>query len=159
MKAKYDNIEFLKIKFEYFCAYRERSENEIKQKLFQLNITEEKKIEQILKHLKENNFLNEARYIQAFVKGKSSIKKWGKVKIKAQLLQQKIEGTLIEDSLHLIDTENYNETLQLLLEKKIKSLQQKELDLNIIKQKCIKYALQKGYEMDLIFEVFKKIKL
>ncbi|MBK9330350.1 MAG: hypothetical protein IPM95_13870 [Sphingobacteriales bacterium] len=64
-------------KLESFCSYRERCMAEVKQKLYQLKV-DEKDYGFYLNHLSQNNFLDETRFTNAFVRGKNSIKKWGR---------------------------------------------------------------------------------
>lgn len=142
-------------KLEHFCAYRERNVSEVRRKILQLGVTDESDISFIVNHLMAHNFLNEKRYIQAYVQGKINIKKWGKTKIRSVLKEQYIDSSLIENQLTQIDEFQYLQNLQLLLEKKWHSI--KSEDIWIKKQKCLHYALQKGYEYDKISFILKKI--
>ena len=65
---------------ENYCAYQERCHKEVEQKLYDLNMIPEAK-EKIIIHLLQHNFLNEERFAKAFVRGKFSIKNWGKQRI------------------------------------------------------------------------------
>lgn len=134
-------------KLETYCAYRERCEAEIIQKLYQLSIVE-KEAEFYVSYLKENNFLNEERFVNAFTNGKFNIKSWGKRKIVQALQAKKIDSKKIQKSVVNIDEGLYYVRLLDLLTKKNKNL--KEPDVFKRKQKLINYALQKGYEIELI---------
>ena len=134
-------------KLESYCAYRERCEAEIIQKLYQLSIVE-KEAEFYVSYLKENNFLNEERFVNAFTNGKFNIKSWGKRKIVQALQAKKIDSKKIQKSVVNIDEGMYYVRLLDLLTKKNKNL--KEPDVFKRKQKLINYALQKGYEIELI---------
>ena len=76
---------------ERFCAYQERSPNEIRLKLGRKGL-HEGQIEAVIEHLTSHNFLNEQRFVEAYVQGKFKIKGWGKQKIKAGL---KLEGQVL----------------------------------------------------------------
>ena len=67
-----------------FCAYQERSQQEVRLKLKSFLITDDE-VENIIVNLIENNFINEERFAIAFAGGKFRINKWGKLKIKAAL--------------------------------------------------------------------------
>ncbi|HRH57865.1 MAG: regulatory protein RecX [Chitinophagales bacterium] len=156
MKSTHLSEEQIIKKLESFCAYRERCESEIKQKLFQLAV-ERNETDFYINYLKENNFLNEERFVAAFARGKFNIKSWGKRKIIQELQAKQIDSKKIQQSIEQIDDSLYFIRLQDLLEKKIKKI--KETDTFIIKQKLMQYAMQKGYEMELINEVLKEFKL
>ena len=156
MKSTHLSEEQIIKKLESFCAYRERCESEIKQKLFQLAV-DKNETDFYINYLKENNFLNEERFVAAFARGKFNIKSWGKRKIIQELQAKQIDSKKIQQSIEQIDDSLYFIRLQDLLEKKIKKI--KETDTFIIKQKLMQYAMQKGYEMELINEVLKEFKL
>ncbi|MBK9794201.1 MAG: regulatory protein RecX [Sphingobacteriales bacterium] len=143
-------------KLESFCAYRERCESEVKQKLYQL-AADVKETDFYINYLKENNFLNEDRFIAAFARGKFNIKSWGKRKIIQELQVKRIDSKKILQSIENIDEGQYFVRLQDLLEKKLRTI--KEIDVFKKKQKLMQYAMQKGYEMELIIEALKEINL
>ncbi|MCC6582266.1 MAG: RecX family transcriptional regulator [Chitinophagales bacterium] len=143
-------------KLESFCAYRERCESEVKQKLYQLAV-DVKETDFYINYLKENNFLNEDRFIAAFARGKFNIKSWGRRKIMQELQVKRIDSKKILQSIENIDEGQYFVRLQDLLEKKLRTI--KETDTFKKKQKLMQYAMQKGYEMELINEALKEINL
>ena len=108
-----------------------------------------------LNHLKESNFWNEERFIKAFVAGKLSTKNWGKQKIIQQLYAKKIDSKNIHDSIINIDEDFYLQKLEDVLIKKNKTI--KEIDIFIRKKKLQNFAIQKGYELENINLVLKKI--
>jgi regulatory protein len=73
--------------------------------------------EEILLYLIKENFLNEERFAKSYVRGKFYIKKWGKNKIKLNLLQKGISEKLILKSFSEINQEDYVKELKLLIEK------------------------------------------
>lgn len=137
-----------------YCAYRERTWQEVKQKLYEYQTTEEAK-ERIIAFLKEENYVSDERYTQSYVRGKVNIKKWGKQKIKNELRSKNIKGEDVENALSDIDDTAYRQTLVDLLHKKNASL--KDEVKNDRRNKLVRYALSKGYEMNLIFECLKEI--
>ena len=85
----------LKLKLERFCVYQERSIFEVKKKLRGYT-DKEKVIESIISALLSDNFLNEERFVIAYIEGKVNQKKWGKQKIKSGLLLHQISMKLID---------------------------------------------------------------
>lgn len=142
-------------KLESYCAYRERCETEVKQKLFNLKV-EEEEVGFYLQYLIENNLLNENRFIDAYARGKFNIKSWGRRKITIALQQKKIDVNKIKQSIEHIDEDMYIQRLNIVLEKKNQQLI-KETDEFKKKQKLIYFAMQKGYEPDLIYKAIKTI--
>ena len=74
----------IKAKIQSFCAYQERCQKEVREKLKSLH-TNSLEAEQIIAELIEENFLNEQRFASAFARGKFRIKKWGRKKIESKL--------------------------------------------------------------------------
>lgn len=143
-------------KLESFCAYRERCESEIKQKMYALQVPTSD-YETYLNHLKENNFFNEERFANAFAYGKNAIKKWGRKKIAMELQSKNIDTQKINQSLLHIDEGMYLLKLEDILAKKSKAI--KETDAYKKKQKLIQFAMQKGYEYEIISEALKHISI
>lgn len=138
-----------RVKAEHFCAYQERSQQEVRDKLYTYGIYPTE-VEEIISELIEANFLNEGRFANAFALGKFRMKSWGKYKIKQALKQKRVGDNLIKKALSLLDAEGYEERLLHLLEKKHASIS--ETNAFKRKQKLISYALAKGYEKDIILD-------
>lgn len=137
---------------ENYCAYQERCHKEVEQKLYYLNMIPEAK-ERIILHLIQHNFLNEERYAKAFVRGKFSIKKWGKIKIINQLKFKGISEYNIKSGLKEIDSNEYLTTLHTIAEKKLPFIQES----NSYKKssKLAAFLISKGFESELVFKTVK----
>lgn len=137
-----------KNKAETYCAYQERSQQEVRDKLYKLNL-HTSQVEELITYLIENNFLNESRFANAYVSGKFRIKKWGRKKIKQGLKLKGIPEPIIKKAFAQIVEEDYLEVLRELIKKKHAELGFKK-DVHI-KNKLYNYAFSKGYESNLIF--------
>jgi len=135
---------------ESFCAYQERSQQEIRDKLYSWGQYSED-VENIIVDLIADNFLNEERFTHAYTSGKFKIKKWGKIKIKSNLKFKRISPRLIKEALDKIDSEEYYNTILEVIEKKAAVL--KEANPYKRKIKLVQYALSRGFEKDLIFDI------
>jgi len=135
---------------EHFCAYQERCHKEVEQKLYDLRMIPEAK-EQIILHLLQHNFLNEERFAKAFVRGKFSIKKWGKIKIVSELKFKNISSYNIKTALKEINEDDYLTTLQQIAEKKLTTI--KEPNSFKKKNKLATYLISKGFETNLVYKV------
>ena len=60
-----------------YCAYQERCHKEVKNKLQQLGAYGDTS-NAVISHLIQHDYLNETRFAVHYVRGKFSIKKWGK---------------------------------------------------------------------------------
>ncbi|WP_010227566.1 regulatory protein RecX [Gillisia marina] len=143
------------IKLMQFCAYRDRSQKEVQEKLREMRMIPDA-CEQITIQLMRENFLNEERFARSFVRGKFRIKKWGKIKIKQELKARDISSPLIKISFSEIEESEYFKTLHELAEKKLPLI--KEPNSYKKKQKLISFLHQKGYEFPIIMEVIESLK-
>lgn len=144
------------MKAESFCAYQERSQFEIRNKLYEWGL-HHKEVEEIISELIDQNFLNEERFALAYTLGKFRIKGWGRLKIKQGLKLKGVPDKLIAKSLKAIDGDDYFSKLEQLLEKKSKTIAEKDP----FKRRYLltRYAAGKGYEADLISELLINNKL
>src|SRR4051812_29253291 len=86
-----------------YCAYQERSHNEVKNKLFEYGLRSAQ-VEEILSHLITEGFLNEERYAKAFAGGKFRVMKWGRLKIQRELESSGVSSRNIASGLAEITT-------------------------------------------------------
>lgn len=140
-------------KVEYYCAYQERSQQEVRDKLYEWGVWRND-VEELILELIADNFLNEERFALAYVSGKFSIKKWGRVKIRQGLKQKRVPDKLIASALKSIDGDAYLETIREVAERKLTGLH--ERDAFKRRYKLFSYLLSRGFERDLIEEVLLK---
>lgn len=134
---------------EKYCAYQERCHQEVENKLYDLKMISEAK-EQIILHLLQHNFLNEERFAKAFVRGKFSIKKWGRNKIIKELKSKQISAYNIKTALKEIDEEIYLEALHKVAEKKLALI--KEANIYKKRNKLSNFLISKGFESNLVYK-------
>nr|WP_285058352.1 regulatory protein RecX [Pedobacter ginsengisoli] len=139
-------------KAEHYCAYQERSQQEVRDKLYEWGLWKDD-VEELISELIQTNFLNEERFAMAYVSGKFKIKKWGKVKIKQGLKMKRVPDKMIANALKTIDADEYLKTILVLAEKKIGSIHEK--DAYKRKYKLTTYLIGRGFENDLIADVLK----
>jgi len=142
------------IKAEGLCARQEKCESEIKSKLIEWGLSTEETTE-ILELLIKNSFIDNLRYAKAFVREKSTIAKWGKIKIEFALKQKHIQTGYITIALEEINETNYDKLLEKELAAKLKSI--KSQDIYEIKSKLIRFGLSRGYENGKVFDKVNKI--
>lgn len=143
-------------KAEHYCAYQERAQQEIRDKLYEWGLWSDD-VEELISQLIQTNFLNEERFTEAYVSGKFKIKGWGKVKIKQGLKLKRIPDKMILRALNAIDYDDYLNTILVTAQKKAPLI--KESDAFKRKYKLISYLMSKGFENNLIIEVLKASEL
>ena len=137
-----------------YCAYQERSHQEVKNKLYEFGLTTDE-VDELLSKMITEGFLNEERFAKAFAGGKFRIKKWGRLKIVRELESQGLTKRNINSGLNEIDLTDYRRTLKNLLIKKAD--QTEELNLFKKRDKVAKYAIAKGYEPEMVWEMIKDL--
>lgn len=147
-------VQEAKIKLYRYCAYQERCHQEVEQKLSELGVRGDH-IDEIISHLISEGFLNEERFAKNFASGKFRLKHWGKLKIKRELEQRNLSHHNVRVGLREIADEEYAHSLKQLLSKKAHLLE--EPNLFVLRDKASKFAIQKGFEPELVWEVLKEI--
>ena len=126
-----------------FCSKGEHCIADVNEKLRQWGI-EGKEAQEIVKHLCQQGFIDEDRYIKAYINDKYRFAKWGRIKIEQGLRQKQIPSPKIRPLMDkIIDLEEYMQILRDLLQQKRKTL--KEQDDYTLKGKLIRFALQRGF--------------
>ena len=143
-------------KAEHFCAYQERAQQEVRDKLYDWGLWPDA-VENIIVQLIGGNFLNEERFARSYVQGKFKQKGWGRIKIKQGLKIKKIPDNLLKKALLTIDGDEYFEMLTKILSKKAALLTEKVPYKR--RYKLQQYALSRGFETDLIIDVLKNSEL
>ena len=156
VKRKIFSRQQAKVKAESYCAYQERSQFEIRNKLYEWGLFQNE-VEEIISELIESNFLNEERFALAYTLGKFRIKSWGKIKIKQALKLKRVPDKLIKKSLQSIDDDDYLTMLKRILEKKAEIIT--ETDPFKRRYLLTRYGSGKGFELDLISDLLISNKL
>jgi regulatory protein len=136
-------------KMEYYCAYQERCYKEVEEKLYSFSSNQSEK-DEILTYLIENNFINEERFAQSFVRGKHNYKFWGKNRIVNELKFRNISSRNIQTALKEIHETVYIENFHKLAEKNWESITAPKGPKK--NKKFVDFLLRKGYETSLIYE-------
>lgn len=136
-----------------YCAYQERCVKDVTEKLKTFELTQKEK-DEILDYLIDNRFVNNTRFAQAFVKGKINQSGWGLNKIRFHLMQKGIDKQIIDEALQTYDEETYRQRLIDVLKIKAKTVKaENDFEKH---RKLAAYALQKGFEAHLVWEVIKE---
>lgn len=136
-----------------YCAVAERSTHDVFAKLVSWAIPPHE-CEIIIQKLKKENFLNDERYADSYVREKWNLDRWGRVKIGSALKQKNIDERLIEKSLSAIGDDDYQKQLDEVLQKKWGEVKSENTSDSL--KSLMMYALNRGFEEELILEWIEK---
>ncbi|MDG1099070.1 MAG: regulatory protein RecX [Bacteroidia bacterium] len=140
-----------------YCAYQERSQKEVKNKLYEMGLYTDQ-VNELMLYLIQENYLNEERFAMHFAASKMRQKKWGRRKIEVALKEKGVTEKLIKQSIAALNKIQYSSNLEALIEKKDRTLKySSEYER---KQKLIRYFLGRGYlwtEIEIALEDFLKV--
>lgn len=142
------------LKAQLFCAYQERYQQEVRDKLYEWGLYPDA-VENVIAQLITDNFLNEERFAKAYAGGKFRIKKWGRIKIKLELKKRHISDYCIRQGMKEIDDDAYSKTLKHLVEKK--QSETKDKNPLVKNAKVVRYIASRGFEQELIWDILKEV--
>lgn len=126
-----------------------RNERELKEYLKRKKY-DEFLIEEVIEKLKEEKFIDNEKYVRAYVNDKIHLSSYGPYRIRSELLKFNIDEYIINEYLNTIDEEIWIKKIKKIIEKKIKL--NKKLKNNLLKLKISEYLFYLGYEKDLYIE-------
>ncbi len=151
---KITNPDIALLKIQKWCAYQERCQQEVRDKLYEFGLWTDA-VEELISKLISDNFINEERFAKTYARGKFNIKKWGRIKIKQHLKQKRISDYCIKKAMEEINADQYYDTLKKTLLQKNKII--KESNPIKLKFKLASFAMSRGFEQDLIFDALEEI--
>lgn len=146
--TKRDNYTRCKSSALYSLAMREHSRKELSQKLQKKEYVEGVDVEQLLNELEENDYLNETRFAESFVRYRSS-RGQGLVKISNELRNRGISDYLINRVIEDSDVNWFDLATEQLQKKfgKSKSVDFKE------KSKRMRFLSSRGFTSEIIHSI------
>jgi regulatory protein len=148
------SIQEVKKKLHHYCAYQERCHQEVNEKLHELGVDADT-AEEVVHHLITEGFLNEERFARLFASGKFRQKKWGRLKIIRELEQRNLSFACIKAGLAEIDPIEYQETLGVLLSRKVAVVDAPNVF--TLRDRVSRYAILKGFEPELVWRELKAL--
>ena len=129
------------------CAQAEHCQQEMRDKMRRWELDETVQ-NRIVTRLVKERYVDDERYVRAFVKDKIRYNKWGRRKVQQALWQKHIDTDIQQRVLDEIDEKEYLDILRPLLKQKRKSIKaESDYELN---QKLIRFALGRGFGFDII---------
>lgn len=112
-------------------------------------------IDEVIERLITEGYLNEKRYIEAYINDKISLTNLGPYKIKRNLIDLSLPENLIDDYLSIIDYNVWKEKLQKIINKRVSLMKNKSI--MMIKNKLKVDLFNLGYQNELIEELLNNI--
>ena len=136
-----------------WCAYQERAQQEVRDKLYDFGLHKEE-VEQLLTRIISEGFVNEERFAISFANGKLNQLGWGRVKIRYALKAKKVSDYCIKKAISSLDENKYIQILEDAFYKRNKM--EKEKHPLKRKYKLMSYLASRGFEQDLIATIIKE---
>lgn len=133
-------------KMERYCAYQERSEVEVRKKLGTLAVSATMS-DEVVRLLKEGDFLNEQRFAEVFIRSKVK-DHWGKLKIRQGLYAKGIPAEVINEQMEQIDETAY----QAMTAETVEKWRRQNPEEADNKPKLIRHLLSKGFSIEEIMQ-------
>lgn len=82
----------------HLIEFRDRTEKELREKLVAKGYNEEQ-IEDTVEFLKSYGYIDDKRYASCFISDAINLKKWGKIRIRAELVRKGIDREIVDFSI------------------------------------------------------------
>lgn len=150
-RKEYSDAE-LQAKAEQYCAREEQCVSGVRRKLNDWGATPAC-ADTIVRHLLEERFIDERRYVRLYCQGKLRIQRWGRNKMAWELRGKGIADALIAEGLDSLSDDEYRATLDKVAQAKRATLRG---DDDYEKQrKLTAYLLSRGFTMEEIRDSIK----
>lgn len=126
--------------------FRDRTEKELRGKLLEKGY-DENTIEDEIAFLKDYGYINDARYAQRFVSDAVNLKKWGKIRIRTELLRKGVQGEIVDNAIEDAFCEESDNRLFDMMQKRFK-----DSDFGNIKERnrIFNFYMRRGFTPDEI---------
>ncbi len=137
-----------------FSAQRERSPGEMIQKIRSWKLSlDEANI--IVSYLKDESYINELRYANAFVNDKTRFSKWGRLRVGHYLKMSGIDEEYIRKAMGRIDEKEYFSMVEYEINKKAKQI--KHDNKKTFRIALLRFSLSRGYEIEFVEQLIDKL--
>jgi len=144
------------VKMQRYCTYQDRCHKEVRYKLVSLKVYGDQ-LEEVMSQLIQDGYLSDERYAKNYARGKYRVKKWGKLRIRRELISKQISSYCIKKALQEIEEEgDYEETLKVVIDKYYYQRKEK-YEPHTLRQMTYKHAISKGFESELIVLMLDKL--
>lgn len=153
MKKKLSESEAL-YRVTALCAGCEQCEHNIREKLKKWEI-ENDAIDRIIDYLYDEKYIDELRFANAYARDKMRYNHWGRQKIDQNMMLLHISPISRREALNALPSDEYRDILSGIMQSKVRSIKaESDYERN---GKLIRFALGRGFEMNLIMMVLDDI--
>lgn len=131
----------------HLCSRSEQCSADIRRKILAYEIVDEI-VDEMIEKLIEEKYIDDERFVRAYVNDKFKINKWGKVKMRHYLRQKGLSDEVIQMGLDQINEEKYKMLLVKTMKTKAKTIKGKDKFTKM--GQVIRYAQNRGFEPQLI---------
>jgi regulatory protein len=129
------------------CSRAEECSPDIRKKIKDLGGDKEME-ERIIQRLTDEKYIDDQRYVMAYVRDKFRLNKWGRVKIGYYLKMKGVANEIIEAGLNNIDQEQYIKLLVKTMKDKSKTIKKPNQYEKL--GQVIRFTQSRGFEPELI---------
>lgn len=141
-------------KMAQLCSRSEQCSADIRKKMITYDLVDEV-VDEIITKLKMERFLDDQRYVNAYISDKFRLNKWGKIKIKHYLKLKGLSDDIIQNGLDEIDDEKYKTALVKTMKEKAKAVKNKNKFEKM--GQIIRFAQNRGFEPELIHRYMSEV--
>lgn len=141
-------------KMAQLCSRSEQCSNDIRKKMVAYEIMDEV-VEEIIAKLKAEKFIDDERYVRAYVSDKFKLNKWGRIKIRYYLKGKGLSDKTINKGLEVIDDEEYKKVLIKTMKEKARKVKGKTKFEKT--GSIIRFAQSRGFEPELIHRYLNEV--
>ncbi|MDR3253051.1 MAG: RecX family transcriptional regulator [Tannerella sp.] len=135
-----------------YCSQAERCLFDLRRKIRDAGLSPDAG-KRIIRRLSDEKFVDESRFVRAFVNDKFRFNHWGRIKIAYELKIRDIKPAIYEDAISGIDDEEYMSVLRNLLVGKRRTV--KSSSPQDLFAKLMRFASSRGFETPLIVKTLK----
>ena len=142
------------MKMAQLCSRSEQCSIDIRKKIAAFDIVQEV-VDEIIEKLKSEKFIDDERYVKAYVSDKFRLNKWGRIKMRYYLKAKGLPDSVIEAGMTAIDNDQYIKVLLTTMKeraKKYKSAEKYERAAHVIR-----FTQSRGFEPELIHRYLNEV--
>jgi regulatory protein len=147
MESREANVKQAYSKMAQLCSRSEQCSADIRKKILAYEIVDEI-VDEIIEKLIEEKYIDDRRYVRAYVNDKFRMNKWGRIKMRHYLRAKGLSDEVIQYGLENIDEEKYTAVLVKTMKAKAKSIKEKDKFKKM--GQIIRFAQNRGFEPELI---------
>jgi regulatory protein len=136
------------------CSRSEQCSPDIRKKIIAGGLSEIEAAE-VINYLKQEKYIDDERYVKAYVAEKFRINKWGRIKMKYYLRMKGLSDDIIEAGMEALDEKKYVDLLQKTMKEKARKIKNKNKFEKM--GQIIRYTQGRGFEPELIHRYMNEV--